>query len=165
MANNDDMLANSKQRFGFDSWPRLSGVAALPLVRHFSFEHGMAGPDWIFEEYRLEGDSEYASYFHKQGSPSERVMLRLTEHPSHEDALLAMLSTLTGFMRLTVPRLDESGIALGNVAFGSGGSDLTHALFVRHNVFVEIRSIGDTPAPVLDPARRIDAQIQAATTS
>lgn len=158
----EQFLENSKQRFGFETWPRRVGAAEPTNVRAFALTHAALVETWGLEERQVQGDAGYCDYFKNRNHPKQRVMVRVSEYPSHEDARLALLLELTQSMAPTLPRLDQRGIALGDVGFSGHGEQITHLTFVRRNVLIDIRSIGDEPAELLPLARQADAQIQAA---
>lgn len=153
-----EMLEKSKHRFNFDTWPRRIGADALVQVKAFS----LGLPDgWAFEQRVAYEGSGYCDYFYNPGNQKQRIMVRVLEHPDHEVALLSMLHILTMSTALTLPRLDERDILLGDVGFCGHSENITHLSFVRHNVLIDIRSIGDEPVDVVSISQAIDSQIQA----
>ena len=157
----EQFLENSKHRFSFDAWPRRVELAAQAKVRAFTLDPASFANDWSFEQRLVHGDAGYCDYFNNLDNPKQRVMVRVSEYPSHEDALLALLFNLTQSTAPTLPRLDERGINLGDVGFCGHGEEITSLIFVRLNVLIDIRSIGDEPVDVLALAQHTDDQIQA----
>ena len=157
----EHFLENSKLSFGFDTWPRRVGTAALAKTRAFTLDLAPLAKTWAFEQRLVHGDAGYCDYFKNPDNPQQRVMVRVSEHPSHEDALLALLLILTQSMAPTLPRLDERGINLGDVGFCGHSEEITSLIFVRYNVLIDIRSIGKEPVSVIALAEHADAQIQA----
>ncbi|MBY0578540.1 MAG: hypothetical protein K2P57_05790 [Burkholderiales bacterium] len=155
-------LDGVKQRFGFDTWPRRTGAMALSRTQGFVLNSGTWADTWVLEQRLPHGDSGYADYFHHTENSNQRIMVRISEYSSHEAALEAMLSILSQSMTVTLPRLDERGVMVGDVGFCGYGEDIHSLVFVRHNILIDIRSIGDQAVAVVDPAKQVDAQIQTA---
>jgi hypothetical protein len=151
-------LDAAKERFGFETWPRRLGAAALSRTSGFALNLQTGLDGWILERRLPHGDGGYADYFQQTGNAQHRVIVRVIEYPNHEAALEALLHLLSDSMAVTLPRHD----AVGDVAFRGHGDLVTTLFFVRHNVLVDIRSIGDEPVSVLPFAALADAQIQAA---
>lgn len=150
----------AKERFAFQTWPRRLGAAALPRTRGFALNLQAGIDDWILERRVPHGDGGYADYFQQTGNARHRIMVRVIEYSSHEVALEALLHLLSMSMAVTLPRLEAGDV--GDVAFRGHDDLVTTLFFVRHNVLIDIRSIGDEPVSVLALAAVVDAQIQAA---
>jgi len=60
---------------------------------------------------------------------------------------------------MTLPRLDEKGIMIGDVGFTGHGDVTTGIIFVRYNILVDVRSIGKESLSVKEFARLIDNYI------
>lgn len=153
-------LDAAKERFGFARWPRRLGAAALPRVRKFALALETESAGWVFERRVAHGSGGYADYFEQAGRSTHRVMVRVAEFHDHDEALLALLELLSQSMAVSLPRLDRGQAEIGDVAF-RGYDDLVGSLFfVRHNILIDLRSIGDEPVSVLPFAGVVDAQIQ-----
>lgn len=157
-------IESAKQRFAFDAWPKLAETAARTRTRGFVLNHEKFAEIWTHEQRIPHGDTGHADYFHHARQPGERIMIRLSEYPGHQEALEAMLSILSESMAVTLPRLDERNMEIGDIGFCGHEEELRSLIFVRHNVLVDIRSIGDPPVSVVEMAKQVDEQIRAAST-
>lgn len=158
----EQFLEKSKPNFGFESWPRAEGAAATARARSFVIA---PPPTWAFEQRVPHGSEGYYDYFTNPERRGQRVMVRVSEYRDHETALRALLFALAQISGPTLPRLDKRGIRIGHVGFCGHGDAVSKLMFVRHNVFVDLDSIGDEPADVLSLSGLVDQQIQAAAQS
>lgn len=155
------LIEAAKARFDFDAWPRLVGVEAARRTTGFVLDLRSSFTGWAMERRIAHGDRGYADYFQEVPEPEHRVMVRVTEHASHDAALLALLELLSGSMVVSLPRLDD--LLIGDVTFCGHDEQVNALFFVRHNVLIDTRSIGDAPVSVLPFARLVDQQIVAAS--
>lgn len=153
-------LENSKQRFKFETWPRRLETYRGLNVRGFALDFVNPASPWVFEERVATDGGAYADYLRSATDATQRVMIRVSEHQGHVEARLALLNHLTHSMSVTLPRLDERGIALGDVGFCGHGDVVLSAAFVRHNILITVASIGDSPVSVLPLAMLVDTQIK-----
>ncbi|WP_139809891.1 hypothetical protein [Sphingomonas azotifigens] len=156
------LLDGAKKRFGFETWPRRVGAEAEPRTRGLALTVADGIGAWVLERRLPYGDGGYADYYQETGRPQHRVMIRVTEHADHDEALQVLLELLSMSMAVSLPRFKERGGGIGDIAF-TGHDDLISVLFfVRHNVLIDLRSIGDEPVSVRSFADVVDGQILAA---
>ncbi|GEO82780.1 hypothetical protein [Pararhodospirillum oryzae] len=163
--NEQEWREAARQHFGFDQWPRPLARAAedaVPQVRGFALLPPDEARDeagaWIFERRAAYDPSGYTDFFRQPDHPHRRAEVSVHECASHDEARLALLDRLSHCTAVTVPRLTE--VALGDVAFKGHGDFVSFVSFVRHNLMITIRSIGDEPVSVLPLATLVDRQIQ-----
>lgn len=152
-------LEAAKKRFDFHGWSQGDDAGQQHTVRAFSLNIDSDSTGWAFEQRAVYGDSGYADYFHRLDDPSARAMVRVTEYDTRSAAETGLLETLSMSMAVTLPRLDAVRNALGDVAFGGHDELDQSVVFLRANIVVDVRSIGDKPISILDLAKRTDAQI------
>lgn len=157
-----EWLESAKQRFGFATWPRRAGEAVQSRTSGFTLDVTPLADMWCFERRMPYGDGGYADYFQSVDMPQHRIMARVIEYPSYDTALLAMLEEVSLSMAATLPRLDTLGIKIGDIGFTGYETTPTRIVFVRHNVFLDVRSIGEEPVSVIDFAKFADQQVQEA---
>lgn len=155
-------LDGARERFDFERWPRRVGAAALPRARRFALMLEPEAEGWILERRLAHGENGYADYFQQVGQPAHRVMVRVTELQDHDQALLALLDLLSHSMAITLPRLEAREAEVGDVAFRGRDDQVSSLFFVRHNILIDLRSIGEEPVSVLPLAGPVDRQIQTA---
>lgn len=152
----------AQRRFDFESWPvagtpdATGGPAAL---RGFALSLADETDEWTFERRAAYGDSGYTDFFHVAGQPARRALIDVIECPTPAAARMALLDLLSEAMAITLPRLEDGRV--GEVAF-TGHDGRTEAVrFVRLNIVVDVRSIGEEAVSVLSLATLADRQIQA----
>lgn len=154
-----EWLDKAKQRFDFDRWPRpleLDADGTRPAVRGLALTVADETDEWTFER-RAAYDNGYTDFFHVTGQPQQRALADVIECATHEAARLALLNLLSTAMAITLPRLDER---IGEVAFIGHGDRPDAVSFVRLNIVIDVRSIGEEPVAVLSLAKLVDLQIQ-----
>lgn len=154
-----DWLKDARQRFDFDAWPRPSEKNAQICVRQLSLDLRQTAEDWQLEQRLPWGDSGYADYFRSAKNDRHRIMVRISEYSTHDEARLALLEEISHSSTMTLPRLDEKGIMIGDVGFTGHGDTTTGIIFVRCNILVDVRSIGEESLSVEEFARLIDNYI------
>lgn len=154
-----EWLNGARQRFGFDAWPRPSEKNAQIRVMKLSLDPGQIDENWRLEQRLPWGDTGYADYFQSVKNARHRIMVRISEYPTHDEARLALLKEISSSSAVTLPRLDERGIMIGDVGFTGHGDVSTGILFVRYNILVDVRSIGEESLSVEEFARLIDNYI------
>lgn len=155
----DDWIEGARKRFEYDSWPRPSKKSAQQVALHVSLDAGKMAKTWHRERRLSWGDRGHADYFGHKTNKKQRIMVRVSECNSHEDARMALLREISFSSAITLPRLDARGIAVGDIGFTGHGEVPTRIIFVRNNVLIDIRSIGDEPVSVAEFAEAADNYI------
>jgi len=154
-----DWIEGARKRFGFDTWPRPSEKNAQLSARHVSLDAGKMAETWHRETRIPWGDTGYADYFESVKNNRHRIMVRVSEYRSHDDARMALLKEVSVSSAVTLPRLDARGIPIGDVGFTGHGDMDTGIIFVRNNILVDVRSIGEEPVSVAEFAKVMDNYI------
>ncbi len=100
----------------------------------------------------------YTDVFQVGDDPGARVAVLVSQAGSHAQAIDRLVELLTTTMAVRIPDASESGLEVGDVAFGGGGDAAGLVLFVRGPIFFRVSSEGGTGALVGEIARLIDAQ-------
>ncbi len=154
-----DWLNGARQRFDFRNWPRPSKKNAQIRVMKLSLDPRQMDENWRLEQRLPWGDSGYADYFQSTKNTRHRIMVRICEFRTHDEARLALLREISFSTAMTLPRLDKRGIRIGDVGFTGPGDVSTGILFVRYNILVDVRSVGEESLSVEEFARLIDNYI------
>lgn len=162
---NQVWLEGAKQRFDFNAWPCPSEKSAQFRTKGFSLNIKHIAETWHLERRIPYGDNGYADYFENVENDKYRIMVRVSEYSSHDKARLALLNEISFSTAMTLPRLDSLGIEVGDVGFTGHGDIPTSIVFVRHNILVDIRSIGEEPISVMEFSQLVDNNIQDASIS
>ncbi len=149
-----------KQGYRFSEWPR-AAAARQGAVRSF-LPQLPARPALTLESRvpRTDARGAFSEHYVNPADPGVRVLVDIAVHPSVAAAHDALLHILAMVSAPILPSAAERGLAVGDVAFTGHGDSLLAVLFVRRNVVVDIRSVGNTPVVVAELARALDAQIQ-----
>ena len=88
-----------------------------------------------------------------------RIKTTIFECKSVDDAHETLIDVVMTYMARKLPRCETTGLAIGDICFGSHGEVNLSVIFARFNILVEIKSATPGPTPVDEFARRIDALI------
>ena len=157
---NQEWLEGAKQRFDFKAWSHYSEKNAQFHVQGFNLNIKHMAETWHLERRLPYGDNGYADYFESVKNDKHRVMVRISEYHDHDEARLALLKNISFSSAITLPRLDKLGMEIGNVGFTGYSGTHTSIIFVRYNVLVDVRSIGEESISILDFAREVDNKIK-----
>jgi len=155
----EDWINGAKERFGYESWPRPPEKTARRIARQVSLDTGKMAKIWGLERRLPWGDHGHADYFEHKKNKEQRIMVRVTECRSHDDARMALLREISFSSAMTLPRLDARGITVGDIGFTGHDKVPTRIIFVRNNMLIDIRSIGNTPVSVEEFAKMADNYI------
>jgi hypothetical protein len=95
-------------------------------------------------------------------SPSDsqrRIKLTVFECKSVDDAHETLIDVVMTYMARKLPRCETTGLAIGDICFGSHGEVNLAVIFARFNILVEVKSATPGPTSVDEFARTIDALI------
>jgi|GEM_PF-2254277 len=154
--NMQDWYEGARKRFGFDAWPRPSREDAQFHARQMSLDLKEVEATWHREQRIPWGHKGYADYYEERENGRHRIMVRVSEYPSNDEARMALLREISFSMAVTLPRLDERAIWIGDIGFTGHGEVDTGIIFVRHNMLVDVRSIGDEALSVREFAGAVD---------
>jgi hypothetical protein len=157
--NRQEWLTILKKRFDFDSWP-CSEKSKRFRTQGFNLNIKHMAETWNLEKRVPFGSNEYVDYFESEENDKHRIMVRVSECHSHDDACLVLLEVLGSWSAITFPRLNNLEIEIGDVGFKGHGDMPTSIIFVRYNVLADIRSIGDEPISVLEFSQVVDNNIK-----
>lgn len=158
-----ECLDRSKVRFSFDAWPSSPKagldlrVKGIPLM-----DYG----DWVLEGRDASTPGFFTDYIRKADDPRRRMMVRYTECADYRDACECLLKMLTLFSMHRLPRASEIGLDIGDVAFGPRNAseaqdkNFSAIWFVRFNVVVVVRSIGNLSLSVHQEAVSVDQRLR-----
>ncbi|MBP2134343.1 hypothetical protein J2128_002309 [Methanomicrobium sp. W14] len=154
-----DWLKGARKSFNFDEWPHPPEENAQVSVRQLILDLSKTAGDWRLEKRLPWGNFGYVDYFRSVKNDRHRVMVRISEYGTHDDARMALLEEVSFSSAPTLPRLDELGIEIGDVGFTGHGDVNTGITFVRRNILADVRSIGEEPVSVREFTRFVDNYI------
>ena len=88
-----------------------------------------------------------------------RIKTTVFECKSVDDAHETLIDVVMTYMARKLPRCETTGLAIGDICFGSHGEVNLSVIFARFNILVEIKSTTPEPISVDEFARTIDALV------
>lgn len=161
MADFEQYRDSLKRHYRFQDWLPTVEAAQTTLPR-FVFDPATL-PAFVHELRRaLPGQlNAWTDYFRDRRDPDVRFAVSVTEFASANAAREGLVDHLLTCMSPNVPRAEERGIRVGEIAFAGDSAVQTSVIFVRGNVLVKVDSTGKTPSSVQELAEEMDRQLLA----
>ncbi len=141
----DELLESAKRRYDFGNWPEMADIP--PLARLALGGSDVPGYKLLRKTNPIGLSGAYTSVYEKSDSARVRVEVTVAAFPTAEQSKEFLAKALASETNPEPrPSLAEKGIRIaGSIGFADGGSPngaLYSTLFVRGNVFFQIRNIG-----------------------
>jgi hypothetical protein len=147
-----------KRRYRYEEWREARGrVTVRSFLPKLDERHALS----LESRDPMGRPGTFSEHYVRSGNAGVRVLVDVAPHPTVAEARDALVDALARSSAPRLPSCEERGLSIGDVGFCGFGDPLTAILFVRQNVLIDIRSVGETPVAVAEIAKSIDAQLLA----
>jgi hypothetical protein len=152
-----EFLDSTKKRYGYDNWEKFN--YDISNYKKFMINRSIFNGYSIINRSAMRMKYSYEDIYVSDENPQKRIMLKVVNLDSFEDAKEFLINYLSQCSAYKIPQLNEGGISYGDIGYGIFDETQSCAIFIKRNTFIYIASIGETHADISVFVKLIDLQI------